>query len=222
MLVHACRRPIRPRRSPTRSRSSSAMGPATAPVPDVHRPDRPGPPADPVGVRVHQDRAGRGRQHDAAPARWSAPFPLPADRSAGHGDPDPGVEGQPVRDARPAGHVLDRRRADGCARWAGQASWTRAAMCRTAGSGRTRWCLRAPAAGTAVTYSSQDHAELRVVAACTAPATSSSSLTDQIPRRARCRSRPASWPASGARPGSGSIRGGTARRGSAARHGAHP
>ena len=61
--------------------------------------------------------------------------PQGPDGSGGHGDRVAGVQGQPVRDARPDRHVLDGRRA----------AVTGAGLDGHAGQGRRRRCRRLPA-----------------------------------------------------------------------------
>ena len=75
-----------------------------------------------------------------------------ADRASGHPDPDQGVQGQPVRDAGSAGHVLDGRRAAACAGLAGPGGWTRAATSRTAVSRRNAVVSQSPAPGSGVNF----------------------------------------------------------------------
>ena len=89
--------------------------------------------------------------------------PPPPECSAGHGDPDPGVEGQPVRDARPQGSVLDRRRTEparpGLDRDADQTAQRRQQRVRSNGV-----VTQSPPAGSAVNFRRPDHDQLRVVA----------------------------------------------------------
>ena len=86
--------------------------------------------------------------------------------------------------------------------WGGPVAWTRAPTCRTATENQ-RGGQSEPVARHRGELRQHDHAEVRVVAA---HGVGDLVLGAPAPRTGPCRSRPASWPASGDRPRSGSTR----------------
>ena len=170
------RRPTRPRRSPTRSRSSSARDPRSKPVPDVKGQTVDSAQQVLTASGFTKPVRGRGRQHRRRRARSSALFRLPDESfrwtrviqiqvSEGNQFVMPDVRGGFWTDVEP-----NLRNAYG---WTGPADQgPRRAEQRPADQ---RGGDSEPGAGHAGQIRGSDHAGVRVVAACTALATSSSS-----------------------------------------------
>ena len=135
--------------------------------------------ADSDGVGLHQGRAGGGRQHTPRRAATRYQSACGTDGSDRHGDSAASIAGQPVRDARPPGPVLDRCRAEASRTgldWRTR-PWRRRSEQRPADQRRSD---PEPGCGHRSELRRPDHAEFRVVAAATAVATSSSSRRTSV------------------------------------------